>query len=93
MAEAQEKDQTYLEEKIIGKLNGLRFNLLRTNQPSSKKLVQSFSAIMILSAAHLFFIFLVEMGAASKNRMFESEIQRYHWYALVRNFNYLFLPL
>ena len=93
MAEAQEKDQTYLEEKIIGKLNGLRFNLLRTNQPSSKKLVQSFSAIMILSAAHLFFIFLVEMAAASKNRMFESEIQRYHWYVLVRNFNYLFLPL
>ena len=38
MAEAQEKDQTYLEEKIIGKLNGLRFHLLRTNQPSSKKI-------------------------------------------------------
>ena len=73
MAEAQEKDQTYLEEKRIGKLNRLRFHLLRTNQPSSKKLVQSFSAIMILSAAHLFFIFLVEMAAASKNRMFESE--------------------
>ena len=37
MAEAQEKNQTYLEEKRKGKFNGFKFHLLRTNQPSSKK--------------------------------------------------------
>ena len=37
IAEAQEKDQTYLVEKRKGKYNGLRFDLLRTNQSSSKK--------------------------------------------------------
>ena len=38
MAEAQEKNQTYLEEKRKGKFNGFKFHLLRTNQPSSKKI-------------------------------------------------------
>ena len=57
MAEAQEKDQTYLEEKIVGKLNGLRFHLLRTNQPSPKKI-----NTIIFSDHGPISIFLAEMS-------------------------------
>ena len=97
MAEAQEKDQTYLVEKRKGKFNGLRFYLLRTNQSSSKKKqynhFQPSWSYQQPTYSSYFWQKCQIMGAASKNRMFQSEIQRYHWYVLVRNFNYHFLPL
>ena len=57
MAEAIEKDQTYLEVKRKGKFNGLRFYLLRTNQPSSKKI-----STIIFSDHGPISIFLAEMS-------------------------------
>ena len=63
MAEAQEKNQTYLEKKRKGKFNGFKFHLLRTNQPSPKKI-----NTIIFSDHGPISIFLAEMSNNGRSK-------------------------